>query len=403
MDQIPPRHALPSGPAFEDVAPPPELDMPGPHADLPAEPPTDRLAFDPVKLRQRHGGFSPEKQREYVEALADTGIAREAAARVGLSEQAINRIRRRADAVSLDRACDAAHRFGARRLRSVAYERAIEGVLKDRYYRGELVGRERVYDNRLLTYLLGKAEPLLAVSEESRTIGDNWERCMDALEQGLDLPGLTPPLPAGAPPTDDEDDDDPQVWFEDGVRWTFFPPPEGFDGEQQGEEASEHYQRTLTAEEEAAMDARVRAQDEARLARCCAIRDSYFQLPPRGWAENFLPDGSRNDEPFETSEEEDPELGPIEYKSMHPPGRRADADSREARRSRRRRAQAEPLGRRAGEPCRAAAGSGQGRFRETRTICSPANAGARRLRPGVDRVEPKSAAARRSFEVTSPA
>ena len=57
--------------------------------------PPDRLDFDPVPLRHRADGFTPERQRAYVEALADCGVAREAAARVGLSEQAINRVRRR--------------------------------------------------------------------------------------------------------------------------------------------------------------------------------------------------------------------------------------------------------------------------------------------------------------------
>ena len=50
--------------------------------------------FNPAPLRYRHDGLTPQRQREYVEALADCGIAREAAARVGVSERAVARVRR---------------------------------------------------------------------------------------------------------------------------------------------------------------------------------------------------------------------------------------------------------------------------------------------------------------------
>src|SRR5687768_16296915 len=66
----------------------------------------DLLDFEPVPMRYRTDGLTPDTQRAYVEALADCGIAREAAARIGVSEQSINRVRRRADARDFDRACE---------------------------------------------------------------------------------------------------------------------------------------------------------------------------------------------------------------------------------------------------------------------------------------------------------
>src|SRR3954470_10099289 len=183
----------------------------------------DRLAFDPVPLRYREDGLTPERQCAYVEALADCGVAREAAARVGLSEQAINRVRRRADARSFDHACEGAHMYGARRLRSIAFERAIEGTLKGRYYHGELVGEERVYDNRLLIYLLGKTEHLLAPPKEALAVCEHWEEHMDALEQGAEPPGLGSVKPPRPEFTGYEIRED-----EEGIAWTSFPPPEDF-------------------------------------------------------------------------------------------------------------------------------------------------------------------------------
>lgn len=289
MDQTDSRLAHSPETASDDVASPFNLQP------VAAE---DRLAFEPAPLRFRRDGLTPARQREFVEALADCGIIREAAARIGVSEQAIARVRRRSDAREFDRACEAAQMFGARALRSIAYERAVEGRLKNHYYRGELVGQERVYDNRLLIYLLGKIEPLFRPSEESRALCENWEPCMEALEQGLPMPGPIPPAPEEKDQgrIEDEGDGTSQVWREEGIWWTFFPPPEGFDGEEEGELGNPDYQRTLTEEEQAVMEARQYAADAAQLDRCCALRDRYFGLPSRGQSGYFPTQESRNNE-----------------------------------------------------------------------------------------------------------
>jgi hypothetical protein len=269
----------------------------------------DRLAFDPVPLRYREDGLTPEKQRAYVEALADTGVAREAAARVGLTEQAINRVRRRADARSFDNACEAAHLFGARRLRSIAWERAIEGTLKGHYYHGELISQERVHDNRLLIYLLGKTGHLLDPPAESRAICDKWETHMDALEQGLPPPQprrAEAATPGGMEWTGDEVSED-----DEGIWWTIFPPPAGFDGEEQGEFGEDDYKRTLSAQEQALVVAELDEQDAQYRAGEAARRDRFF-----GFAGGDIL-SSREAEPYETSEPSDPD--PIEYKSLVPP------------------------------------------------------------------------------------
>jgi hypothetical protein len=306
MDTPDSRLAPPTEPASADSASPFN-----PRPDEAA----DRLAFEPVPLRYRSDGLTARKQREFVEALADCGIVREAAARVGVTEQAIARVRRRSDARSFDRACEAAQVFGARRLRSIAYERAVEGTLKGHYFHGELVSQERVYDNRLLTYLLGKTGNLLEPSAEAVAVCDDWERHMDALEQGLQSPDPARSEAADGASADDLveiDEEDAQVWLEDGVWWTFFPPPDGFDGEEEGDTDDGDYRRTLSDDEQAAMKARNRALNEVELARCCAVRDRFFRLPPRGWADDFLPKEA------ETSETSEPGEGESGSPTRHP-------------------------------------------------------------------------------------
>src|SRR5204862_500416 len=145
-------------------------------ADEPASPPNrsgadarDALAFAPVPLRYRSDGLTPAKQREFVDALADTGLIHVAAQRLGAA----------------------------------------------------------------------------AEDEEEEETGDDdvWE------------------------------DEDGGFW------WTRFPPPEDFDGVEDGVVGEEEYRRSLTEAEEAAMkgrseeDARERAEE---IIGACARRDSYF-------------------------------------------------------------------------------------------------------------------------------
>lgn len=290
----------------------------------PAEdaPPRDILDFDPVPLRYREDGLTPEKQRAYVEALADTGVAREAAARIGLSEQAVNRVRRRADARSFDLACEAAHLFGARRLRSIAYERAIEGTLKGHYYHGERVSEERVHDNRLLIYLLGKTGHLLEPPKGSRSVCDDWEAHMDALEQGLPPPGRQR---ADAPEAEKTEWTGYEVREDDdGVWWTSFPPPAGFEGEELGRFGEDNYERTLSAREQSLVDLDLAEEEAEFRAGETARRDRFF-----GFAGGEIL-SSREAEPYETSEPSEPDPAPIEYKSAYAPIR-VHAETRRVR------------------------------------------------------------------------
>ncbi|HEY0014387.1 MAG TPA: hypothetical protein VGB79_16210 [Allosphingosinicella sp.] len=257
--------------------------------------------FEPVPLRYRTDGLTPAKQREFVEALADTGVAREAAARIGISEQAVNRVRRRADARAFDLACEAAHRIGARRLRSIAYERAIEGTIRRIYYHGELKCEEVVYDNRLLVYLLGKAKKALEPPPEAQDVAANWEGWMDAIERGLPEPER-PPEPEPEPATGHEAYawDGEEVWQEDDGRWwTSFPPPEGFCGVDEGTQGEDDYRRTLSAAEEAMVEAEEEEERQNYIAAEAARRDCYFGFA--GGREKPRLFRSMEAEPYKTS------------------------------------------------------------------------------------------------------
>lgn len=73
------------------------------------------LDFDPVPVRARRDGWTPERQRRYVAALFETGHMGKAARAVGMTEQGVAKLRRRPDAASFARACAAAYRAARRR------------------------------------------------------------------------------------------------------------------------------------------------------------------------------------------------------------------------------------------------------------------------------------------------
>jgi hypothetical protein len=81
-------------------------------ADFPVIPALPQ--FTPVALRYRSDGWTSERQRLYVAALAATGHMGKAARAVGMTEQSAAKLRRRPDAASFAAACTAAY-LGARR------------------------------------------------------------------------------------------------------------------------------------------------------------------------------------------------------------------------------------------------------------------------------------------------
>lgn len=84
------------------------------------------LYFTLVRLRARVDGWTPERQRRYVAALAATGRADRAAALVGMTEQTAARLRRRPDAASFAAACSAAVTL-AKQLRRARSSAALAG------------------------------------------------------------------------------------------------------------------------------------------------------------------------------------------------------------------------------------------------------------------------------------
>jgi hypothetical protein len=129
----------------------------------PCDPPADEagaFAFEPVPLRYRHDGWTPDRQLAFIQALAECGCVDEAARAVGMDRSSAYALRRRHDALAFRLAWDAASDYSVTRLGDAAMSRAINGVPVPIFHKGEQVGERRHYDERLTMFLLRYRDPV---------------------------------------------------------------------------------------------------------------------------------------------------------------------------------------------------------------------------------------------------
>ncbi|WP_242183382.1 hypothetical protein [Sphingomonas sp. CARO-RG-8B-R24-01] len=110
--------------------------------------------FAPVPRKYRHDGWTPERQKAFIEALADTGCVSRAAAMVNMAQANCYTLRRAPSAEEFRRAWDAALDFGLQRLKDIAFERAIEGYQVPVFVGGRLMGYRRKTNDALLMFCL---------------------------------------------------------------------------------------------------------------------------------------------------------------------------------------------------------------------------------------------------------
>ena len=206
MEHKHPAPARPDIPADPVSAPPVGPFIPGNSADLdaddqaialPESEPYDPAEYRwvPVRRRPRHDGWTEEKQRRFIEALADTGLVSHAAKAVGMGRESANRLRRSPHGAAFARAWDAARLHAGAALEDIAFERAIEGVEHNVYNEyGEVVATKHVVNDRMLTFLLSHLKPE-RYGKAARALAATADAAPPvALEASLRA--MEPPLPA---------------------------------------------------------------------------------------------------------------------------------------------------------------------------------------------------------------
>lgn len=135
-------------------------------------------AFTPVpRARSRHDGWTEERQRSFIAALADTGSVKAAAHRVNMTPEGAYLLRRHAAAASFRAAWEAALALGVQQLEDIAMERALYGQEVPVYSYGKLIGSRIVHNDRLLMFMLRNRAPTRFTADGSaasrqNTIGD---------------------------------------------------------------------------------------------------------------------------------------------------------------------------------------------------------------------------------------
>ena len=144
--------------------------------------------FEPAPTRNRRAGWTAEKQRKFIEHLALTGHAGEAAAVVGMSSSSAYRLCDRAGAEGFARAWAHALRLAPTRLVAIGMDRAINGRVERHYKNGELVMERRIPSDYLLTWFISRLDPATFGSPAAKALaaaaGDPREKARQ------ELPGL---------------------------------------------------------------------------------------------------------------------------------------------------------------------------------------------------------------------
>jgi hypothetical protein len=133
-----------------------------PPAAPPAEPERDAHGHDPdaydwypVLRKARPDGWTPDAQRAFIEALADTGSVMQAAQAVGMTRSSAYKLRRSPGAEGFAAAWSAAIGAASQRALDDAFERALVGSDEPVFDRdGRVVGRRFRQSDRLLMFIL---------------------------------------------------------------------------------------------------------------------------------------------------------------------------------------------------------------------------------------------------------
>lgn len=115
---------------------------------------------DPDSTRTiRHDGLTPDRQAQFLAALAATGNVSDAAAAAGVSRTALYRFRNSAEGAAFQARWGEALQEAVSELADIAFGRARNGVSEPVWYKGEKIGERIRYNDRLLMFMLRAHDP----------------------------------------------------------------------------------------------------------------------------------------------------------------------------------------------------------------------------------------------------
>ena len=153
----------------------------------------DQTAFDAAGRTLRHDGWTPDRQRAFLAAIADGETVERACRHVGLSAASAYALRQRAAGAGFALAWKAANLLGREVIADRVMARALDGQVETvTRPDGSTVSRHR-YDNRTALAMLARldrmveqtpADPAAAASSHAaRLVAQDFEAFLDVIEQ----------------------------------------------------------------------------------------------------------------------------------------------------------------------------------------------------------------------------
>ncbi|TIX50264.1 hypothetical protein [Alteraurantiacibacter aquimixticola] len=128
-------------------------------------------AFTPVpRKKEQARGWTPERQRAFIEELASCGSVKHAARAVGVSAKSAYDLRRAEGAKGFRKAWEAALDIGIQMIEDVAMDRALNGVEEPVFAYGQVIGTRRVYNDQLLMFMLRNRAPKRFTGDKARSM-----------------------------------------------------------------------------------------------------------------------------------------------------------------------------------------------------------------------------------------
>ena len=135
-------------------------------ADLPME----ELAFDPVPVKSRRDGWTPERQRGFIIRLALSGSVSASAGAVGMTKRSAYNLLDHPRAASFAAAWDKAFDWGVSSRHDHALERAIAGEVRPIFYKSRKCGKHVRFTHGLTVAVLNMAARHANSADEDRQI-----------------------------------------------------------------------------------------------------------------------------------------------------------------------------------------------------------------------------------------
>ncbi|MEP2752729.1 MAG: hypothetical protein ABJP02_04700, partial [Parasphingorhabdus sp.] len=160
------------------------------HEDFTDIPDADDLA----QPRERHDGWSPDRQVVFLEALARTGNVRAAARYAGLSRESAYKLRRRPDARAFARAWDAAIIHARDIFQDELMDKGLNGWREAVWHQGEEVGTRERWSAPLFLAALSRldkmADGIDLAGKPARVAAEKFDDLLEGIGKGDDCAEL---------------------------------------------------------------------------------------------------------------------------------------------------------------------------------------------------------------------